>query len=52
MNMQEATRLINALRALGLDDTKILDLLLYVESGGDMPKKDDGAKKGASKTLD
>lgn len=36
MNMTELTRLMTGLRKLGLTDTQIVDLLLYIGSGEDV----------------
>ncbi len=36
MNMQELTRLMTELRRMGLTDTQIVDLVLYIESGAEV----------------
>lgn len=41
MNMQELTRLMTELRRMGLTDTQIVDLVLYIESGADVKKDTD-----------
>jgi len=38
MNMSEVTRLILDLRAAGWDDTKIINHILYIETGEDKYK--------------
>ena len=48
MNMQEMARLIEGLRAIGLDGDELADFLLWVESG-DKTKLPKRAKKETQK---
>ena len=46
MNMQEVTRLIQGLRALGISAEEITEFILWMESGDEkhLPKKEDDEK--------
>ena len=46
MNMQENARLALGLRALGLNDTEIVNFLLWIETGEEQYKPNNDLLKG------